>query len=123
MAGKSLIDDNGNFTNQDIKSTYAENDFENNVLQAVRTRDAKVIHANEGNPRNHAPREFYDLQKDAGEKTNLAGRSDPREPELDGLVTQMANAAKDCAPEAATVSTLSDDQQERLRGLGYLGAE
>src|SRR5205823_607148 len=53
------------------ESTFAEEDLEGNVLQAVRTRAWKLITANQGNPRGLAPEELYDLPHDPGERRNV----------------------------------------------------
>src|SRR5581483_5755567 len=43
------------------QSVFAEEDLEGNVLQAVRTREWKLVNANRGNPRGLAPEELFDL--------------------------------------------------------------
>src|SRR5439155_22736814 len=55
------------------QSVFAEEDLEGNVLQAVRTREWKLISANPGNPRRLAPEELYDLPRDPQEQANVVG--------------------------------------------------
>src|SRR5207247_87007 len=62
------------------ESTFAEEDLEGNVLQAVRTRAWKLVSANPGNPRGLAPEELYDLPRDPGEQRNVVA-SAPAETE------------------------------------------
>lgn len=121
MPGKPLFGADGNYANSDLSFVYAENDFENNILQSVRTHDTKMIHANEDNPRKHAPKELYDLKQDPKEQSNLVGKGNPQEAELENLVTDMKAKAADCSTASASVSSFSSDQKEQLESLGYLG--
>jgi arylsulfatase A-like enzyme len=123
MPGKSLFAGSGAFANQDIPFVYAENDFENNILQTVRTRECKVIHANADNPRSRAPVEAYNVGKDPKEQTNLAGQNNSCETELDPMIGKMVNFIKGNAAEPKTTSHISSEQSDQLRGLGYLGNE
>jgi arylsulfatase len=123
MPGKSLVAEGGAFTNKDIGFVYAENDFENNILQSARTRDAKVIHANPDNPRGRAPVEYYDLAKDPSERTNLAGTGIPRETALSKLIGDMLGFIQGHAAEPRNAAAISSEQRDQLQGLGYLGAE
>ena len=123
MPGKSVFTPNGEFANQDVGFVYAENDFENNVLQSIQSRECKVIHANSDNPRGHAPVEVYDLARDSKELTNIAGRNNPCEAELDPLLEQMNAFTKGNAAEPVAASRISTEQEDQLRGLGYLGNE
>ena len=121
MPGKSLFTGDGAFTNKDITYVFAENDFENNILEAVRTHRAKVIHANEGNPRNHAPVECYDLTEDPLEKNDLcAGGSDSPYPDLEKLMSEMREFVAGNAAEPVMVDSISDEMKQQLEGLGYL---
>jgi arylsulfatase A-like enzyme len=123
MPGKSIFAPGGGFANQDIGFVYAENDFENNVLQSIQSRECKVIHANSDNPRGHAPVEVYDLAKDPKELTNIAGQNNPCEAELDPLLEEMSAFTKGNAAEPVAASHISTEQEDQLRGLGYLGNE
>lgn len=64
----------------------AEEDFEGNVLRALRVGDWKLITANHGNPRGLATIELYDLSRDPGESTNLAASEGPR---VDALLRRL----------------------------------
>lgn len=121
MQGKSLLADDGSFTNKDISRVYAENDFENNVMQSLRTRECKVIKANQDNPRSRAPLEVYDVGKDAKEQTNLAGQNVTCEKDLLPLLNQMIDYVRGKTAEPKETKGMSSEQVEQLKGLGYLG--
>ena len=121
MAGKALLDLDGTFLNAATNYIYAETDFEGNVLQAVRSADAKIIRANRENHRNLDAVEFYDMLKDPKEQDSIAGQGDPREAELDEIATGMISFIKENAAEPAMVEQLSTQQKEQLEALGYLG--
>lgn len=53
----------------------AEEDFEGNVLGAIRTQGFKLIRANDGNPRGLANEEVFHVATDPGETANLVGSS------------------------------------------------
>jgi arylsulfatase A-like enzyme len=101
------------------QSVFAEEDLEGNVLQAVRTRDWKLVTANPGNPRGLAPEELFDLGRDRGEKSNVIGttpaQAEMMRAELGRSVLQArahAGATEQTGADAAT--------QERLKALGYV---
>ena len=119
MTGKPLLGADGSFLNGDVAYVYAEIDFENNVLQAVRTRTEKVIHANPDNPRGHKAREFYDLAADPGEKNNLAESGGARVEGVETLLSGMIAFIKTGAAEPA-VTSVSSEQKQQLDSLGYL---
>jgi arylsulfatase A-like enzyme len=121
MSGQPLVDKEGNFTNANIVSSYAENDFEDNILQAVRNRENTLIHANEGNPRGSKPVELYDRKADPAEKNNLAGKPElaGTQQQLDKTLADYKRASSENTPEPAAVE-LSDESREQLEGLGYL---
>jgi arylsulfatase A-like enzyme len=102
------------------QSVFAEEDLEGNVLQAVRTRESKLISANPGNPRGLAPEELYDLTRDPGEHTNAVAtapaQAEMMRAELGKSVLQArahAGATEQAGAEAA-------GQHERLKALGYV---
>ena len=102
------------------ESTFAEEDLEGNVLQAVRTREWKLITANEGNPRGLAPEELYDLPHDPGERQNVVASApgdaaDRMRAALGRSVLearQHGGASEQAGVDAAT--------RARLKALGYI---
>ena len=102
------------------ESTFAEEDLEGNVLQAVRTREWKLITANEGNPRGLAPEELYDLPHDPGERQNVVASApgdaaDRMRAALGRSVLearQHGGASEQAGVDAAT--------RARLKSLGYI---
>jgi arylsulfatase A-like enzyme len=99
---------------------YGHNDFEGNLLHAVRTAGQKIITANPDNVRQLAPTELYDLAKDPKEKTNLAG--DPAQAtvktELEQILLQVQSGNETATPAAS--APISDAAKEQLNSLGYL---
>jgi arylsulfatase A-like enzyme len=97
---------------------FSEEDYEGNVLQAIRMGNHKLILANEDNPRGLALVEFYDLAADPGEQTNLSA-SHPEvverlRRELDRtLAYALAHAV------AGQTGELDPATRERLQQLGY----
>ena len=102
------------------ESTFAEEDLEGNVLQAVRTREWKLVTANEGNPRGLAPEELYDLPHDPAEQRNVvasapAGAADSMRAALGRSVLEARSHA------GATEQTAMDPAtRARLKALGYI---
>lgn len=119
LPGTPLLDSSGTPTSRAVGFIYAENDFEGNTLQAVRSADAKIIHANPDNSRNLAPVEFYDLIKDPKEKTNLAGTHDVREQTLADTLSGMQAFIREHAAEPSLHETLPGDLQDQMRSIGY----
>jgi len=99
---------------------YAEEDHEGNVLRAIRTEDWKLIEANEGNPRGVAPVELFAIDRDRGEKTNLAAEK----PEVADDMRRHAEAQRQVAASQAVESgeqaKLTKEECEKLRVLGYV---
>jgi tetratricopeptide (TPR) repeat protein len=66
-----------------------------------------------------APREeLYDLQRDPGERTNIAGERPQARLALRGALDRVAAGATIQAP-----AEISADARERLQALGYVGAQ
>jgi arylsulfatase A-like enzyme/Tfp pilus assembly protein PilF len=66
-----------------------------------------------------APREeLYDLQRDAGERTNIAGERPQARQALRGALDKIAAGAKIQAP-----GEVPAEARERLQALGYVGAQ
>jgi arylsulfatase A-like enzyme len=124
MQGQALFDASGGTTNHSIGYSYAENNFEGIVLQAVRgAAGAKLIKANEGNKRKLAPAELYDTAKDPGELSNLAGTPDIAavEKELLNLIDgAYATKCEDGAVEPSAPTDAGGETQQQLESLGYL---
>ncbi len=98
---------------------FAEEDHEGNVLEALRTRDWKVVRANPGNPRGLADLELFHLAQDPSEARNLHAEQTAR---ATRLVADLERAAKLAHAEAREehVTTIDRQECERLRALGYV---
>ena len=122
MSGQPLYDLSGIFTNTVITYSYAENDFEGNVQQAVRSRDRALIQANENNPRGVDPVEFYDMVNDPGQQHNLAGMAEhvTEEKALLEAVEQYVRMILENAPEPGSEADLDPQLQQQLEALGYI---
>jgi arylsulfatase A-like enzyme len=122
MPGQPLYDRSGIFTNNTIGYAWAENDFEGNVLEAVRSKTMKRIHANEDNVSGLAPVEIYDLTKDDGETENLsespayATAAD----ELKNAIGQYRKVIEENAAEPSGNVNVSPEMNEQLEALGYM---
>jgi len=99
-------------------STFAEEDLEGNVLQAVRTREWKLITANEGNPRGLAPEELYDLPRDPGEQQNVVASS----PAADGMRAELGKSVLKAREHsgASEPGQMDPATKARLKALGYI---
>jgi arylsulfatase A-like enzyme len=123
MPGMSLFGQDNADANGDTSFVYAEVDFENNILQAVRTHDAKLMRANPDNPRRTPPVAFYDLKNDPIEKTDLFGDQNPRKPDeaaLADVLDGMIAFTRENAAEPALQTGVSTDVKDQLESLGYL---
>lgn len=124
MQGQSLFDATGGTTNHTIGYSYAENNFEGIVLQAVRNAGGvKAIKANEGNKRQLPPVAVYETAKDPQELNNVAGTPDIAAVEkelLDLIDGAYANKCEEGAVEPAAPAANAGETQEQLEALGYL---
>jgi len=122
MSGLPLTDKTGTPANSSIRYSYAENDFEGNRLQALRTGERAVIQANENNTRGLAPVEFYNMVQDPLQQHNLAERSDAAE-EVNSLlevIVQFMKAIADKAPLPSGETAIDPQLQQQLEALGYM---
>ena len=100
------------------ESTFAEEDLEGNVLQAVRTRAWKLVTANPGNPRGLAPEELYDLSGDPGEQRNVVASAPAETEKMRAALGRSVLEAREHAgaTEQAGVDAAT---KARLKALGY----
>jgi choline-sulfatase len=71
-----------------------------------------------------APRpELYDLEMDPGERHDLASSETDRGREMASILSTWKGGANDEAAAAGSRRTLSREEEERLRSLGYLGGD
>jgi arylsulfatase A-like enzyme len=122
MQGQSLFDAAGEYTNSSIGYSYAENNFEGIVLQAVRTTAHKLIRANEGNKRGLPAVALYDIVTDGSEQTNLAGNGALAEIEtlLNGTIDAYLKICEENAVDPSQV-TIDAGTLEALDAIGYIG--
>ena len=100
------------------ESVFAEEDFEGNVLHAVRTRTWKLVTANPGNPRGLEPEELYDVARDPKEATNVATSDPTRREEMRAALGRMTLEAKAHAGGGSQVD-VDSATKDRLKALGY----
>jgi arylsulfatase A-like enzyme len=105
----------------------AEEDFEGNVLSAIRTTGFKLVIANEGNPRGLPPVALYDEVADPGEMENVAEEGSQRcgiypSDKVGSLqpIMDAAISASQAGAVEADQSELSDAERAALEALGYL---
>jgi len=122
MQGQSLIDAAGEFTNASIGYSYAENDFEGIVLQAVRTTDHKLIRANAGNSRGLPPIALYDMAADPTEQANRSGEAALAEVEtlLNGTIDAYLKICDENAVDPSQVK-IDAGTLDALDAIGYIG--
>jgi len=99
---------------------YAEEDHEGNVLHAIRTRDWKLIEANEGNPRGLPPVALYEIANDRGEKHDLHAAEPGRVAEMRQHAEAQRQIAASQAVESGEQAKLTKEECEKLRVLGYV---
>ncbi len=119
LPGVPLVDISGTIPERSISFVYAENDFEQNDLQSVRTNDAKLILANPHNMRNLAPVELYDLLSDPKEQSNLAGTGREEESLLKDLISGMQAYIREHAAEPVLKESIPEDLEHQMRSIGY----
>lgn len=120
MEGVPLFGVDYAVANAGVDATYAEINFEGNVVQALRTLDHKVIEANPDNPRGLAPLEVYNVAQDPGEQHNLADEMSEQHAELVEKLGEVRSAVAAGAPVPDVSGEVSSDVKEQLEGLGYL---
>jgi arylsulfatase A-like enzyme len=100
-------------------TVFAEEDFEGNVLQALRGNEWKLITANSGNPRGLPETALYDVARDPKELQNAAGAAGSRVDEMRAALGRKVVEAR--AQAGATTQTNVDSvTRDRLKALGYL---
>ncbi|TNE86731.1 MAG: hypothetical protein EP330_20725 [Deltaproteobacteria bacterium] len=108
----------------------AEEDFEGNVIRAIRRFGTKYIEAEAGGPRGLPEKQLFDVQEDPKETEDLlaegATLTDKPAAEhaeaLSELLRTTISEAESGALSAETVQR-SAAECERLKALGYLGAD
>jgi hypothetical protein len=100
----------------------SEENFEGNVLSAVRADGFKYIRANMGNPRGLAPEELYEVQPDPGELNNIVGKNGRVQAAMSVLLRDQLKAAISVGVSAQTADISADDC-ERMRALGYIDGD
>ncbi|MBW7862792.1 MAG: sulfatase-like hydrolase/transferase [Candidatus Hydrogenedens sp.] len=123
MQGQSLFGADGNPANADIHHSYAENDFENNVLQSLRGRDHALIQANPGNPRGTKPLELYDMRSDPAQQRDFANDAGFSAVlgTLKTLLERYRREILENAPQPGADAELSTEEREQLESIGYAG--
>ncbi len=99
---------------------FSEENHEGNVLRSVRTKRWKWIEANAKNPRGLAERELFDVDADAGETRNLAESEPGTAEELARQASELEAAAKAHKVGEAKAATISKEECEQLKQLGYV---
>ncbi|MFC1888589.1 sulfatase [Thermodesulfobacteriota bacterium] len=102
-------------------AVFSEEDFEGNVVRSIRSKDRKLILANEGNPRGLKPMELYHLESDPEESNNLVGVAGTESvvSELKAYMEGIENYAVKNSVQAET-KELDAATQEQLKALGYI---
>jgi arylsulfatase A-like enzyme len=100
-------------------SVFSEEDFEGNVLSAVRTRDWKFMTANADNPRGLPREALFDIGKDPQELANVA----PQTPaQLETMRAAQGRSVLEARAHAGANQSRDVDgvTQDRLKALGYV---
>ena len=101
------------------ESVFSEEDLEGNVLQAVRTKEWKLMTANSDNPRGLPPEALFDVVRDPGEMSNVR-TTQPAAAET--LRAELGRSSIEARAHAGASEQGGNDAatQERLRALGYV---
>jgi arylsulfatase A-like enzyme/uncharacterized membrane protein YbhN (UPF0104 family) len=102
------------------RTHFAEEDHEGNVLEAVRTRDWKLIDANDGNPRGLPPHELFAIEDDPNEQRNVIDSHAAVADELRQHGEAQRQLAASRAVEGGGAADIDREECERLRVLGYV---
>ena len=123
--GNPLISASLDLQNSETEYVHGHLNFEGIELRSLRTSTRKLIEANEGNKRDYAPIEFYDLETDPGEQTNIAGASETEVVLFQNTLAEMnAFISKNAAePMGMNEGDLTQEQIDQLKSLGYLGGD
>jgi len=123
--GKALLTPGLEYTNDTTPHVHMHLDFEGIQLKGLRTLEKKLIFANEGNKREYAPIEFYNLIEDPLEQDNLAESSETEVKLLGQAIIDMDEFIQQNAAEPMTLDMgeLSDEEREQLESLGYAGGD
>jgi arylsulfatase A-like enzyme/uncharacterized membrane protein YbhN (UPF0104 family) len=121
--GKALLTPELEYANDETAYVHMHLDFEGIQLKGLRTLQRKLILANEGNKRDYAPVEFYNIYEDPAEQINIAGDSAT---EIELFTDNLSNMDKFIQENAAEPASLdmgnmTPEQIEQLKALGYLG--
>lgn len=122
MAGVALCDASGMPSNAATAYSFAENDFEGNIQQSVRTLTHALIKANENNTRKTEPIEFYDMVEDPQQQRNLAHQPKYNEliEELAEVIGQYIRAIFENAPEPGHDVEINPQLRQQLESIGYM---
>jgi hypothetical protein len=103
------------------REVYSEEDHEGNVLWSLRTRDRKLIVANEGNPRGLPRQELFAVDVDPNEKNPLdLGEHVGERSTLEQHADLHLRGAEGEAVSAGSEAEMSYEECEQLRMLGYV---
>ncbi len=109
------------------RTVLAEQDFEGNVLSALRSKGFKYIAANDGNPRGLPSEALYDIVVDPAEDKNLAGSDgDVCGQYISDLPKSLSTELQDQIDRAKATAIsggeveMSPAEIQRLCALGYL---
>ncbi len=106
------------------EQTFAEESHEGNVLRSTRVHeggaDWKLIHANADNPRGLKERELYRVDRDPGERDELAAKEEAALAKRESELERASSQARTGALKAREVDVSMDEAaRERLKALGY----